>query len=476
MVSIRDFLSWAREEGRLTTITRPVDPYLEMARVVHALEGEPLLFVDPHRPDWRVATGVCARREHFAWALDTDAAGIVPRLVQALNHPATPPLVTGAPCQEVVHHTPDLDTLPILKHLPGDGGPYITAAVSIIRDPDYGRNASFHRLMQIGPHSFTARVVEGRGTDTAWRKAVGAGRELEVAVCLGVPIHVLLAAAMSPPKGVDELAIAQALAPTPLVRCMTVDLEVPSECEAVLEGRVTGQLAGEGPFIDLTETWDVVREQPIFEIDCITHRRDPIYHVLLPGGLEHRLLMGLPREPTIFQAVSDVADCRAVSITPGGMSWLHAVVQIAKHGPEDGRRAIEAAFRGHGSLKHVVVVDLDVDPFDPAAVEWAIATRFQADRDLTVLENQPSSSLDPSAKLLPGQKARSAKMGLDATIPWTDPAGRELGPAERDGFYKVRYGEIDLAAYLGTQPVPNPAPGLLDVPSAGSELGGHSAS
>ncbi len=446
-MSQREFLSWAQREGHLVTIDRPVDPYLEMARVIHALEGRPVLFTDPQRPGWRVVTGVCARREHFAWALGSPVPGIVPRLVEALNRPVEPPLAATAPCQEVVNRSPDLNTLPILRHLPGDGGPYITAGVAIIRDPDYGRNASFHRLMQVGPRSFTARLVEGRGTDTAWRKALAQGRDLEVAICLGAPIHVLLAAAMSPARGVDELAIAHALAPTPLVRCLTVDLEVPAGCEAVLEGRITGRLADEGPFIDLTETWDIVRQQPVVEIDCLTHRREPIYHALLPGGLEHKLLMGLPREPTIFQAVSEVADCRAVHITPGGMSWLHAVVQIAKHNPDDGRRAVEAAFHGHGSLKHVVVVDDDVDPFDPAAVEWAIATRFQADRDLLVFPDQPSSSLDPSARLVPGQKARSAKMGLDATIPWTDHSGHLLSQAERDGFHKVPYDSLDLSQY-----------------------------
>jgi UbiD family decarboxylase len=422
-----------------------------MARVIHALEGQSLLFTDPQRPGWQVATGLCARREHFAWALGTDVAGIVPRLVAALQHPVGPPLVAQAPCQQVVVPYPDLTTLPILEHLPGDGGPYITAGVAVVRDPDYGRNASFHRLMQVGPRTFTARIVEGRGTDTAWRKAQAEGRDLEVAICLGAPIHVLLAAAMSPVKGVDELALAQALAPTPLVRCHTVDLEVPAECEAVLEGRITGQLADEGPFIDLTETWDRVRQQPVIEIDRMTHRRDPIYHALLPGGAEHKLLMGLPREPTIFQAVSEVADCRGVSITLGGMSWLHAVVQIAKHGPDDGRRALEAAFRGHGSLKHAVVVDTDVDLYDPAAVEWAVAIRFQADRDLLVWTDQPSSSLDPSAKLVPGQKARSAKMGLDATIPWTDHEGRPLSQEERQGFGRVPYQEVDLAHYLGNE-------------------------
>jgi len=448
-MNLRDWLRWLEQDGRLTTIERPVDPHLEMARVAHALAERPLLFTVPRCRGWQVVVGLCARREHFAWALGADPSGVVPRLVQALREPVEPPLVDGAPCQQVVDRSPDLAALPILKHLPGDGGPYVTAGVSIVRDPDLGRNMSFHRLMQIGPRAFAARIVEGRGTDTALRKAWAEGRDLEIAICLGAPLHVLLAAAMSPPQGVDELAIAQALAPTPVTRCLTVDLEVPAECEVVLEGRLTRRLADEGPFIDLTETWDVVRQQPVVEIDCITHRRAPIYHALLPGGLEHKLLMGLPREPTIVQAVAGVADCRAVHITPGGMSWLHAVVQIAKRAPDDGRRAIEAAFRGHGSLKHVVVVDDDVDAYDPAAVEWAIATRFQADRDLIVFENQPSSSLDPSAQLLPGQKARTAKMGLDATIPWLDRAGRPLSQAEQDGFRKVAYEAVDVARYLG---------------------------
>jgi 2,5-furandicarboxylate decarboxylase 1 len=439
MNDVRAFLEWADETGQLVTVSQPVDPHLEMPRAIHALEGQPVLFTDPMRAGWQVVSGICARRESFAWALGIAVREVVPRLTQALERPVPPPLVEAAPCQEVIDHAPDLRRLPILKHLAGDGGPYVTAGVAVIRDPDTGRNCSFHRLMQNGPRSFTSRIVEGRGTDTAWRKAVAAGRELEMAICLGVPIHVLLAASMSPARGVDELAIANALAPTPLARCRTLDLEVPAACEAVLEGRLTGRLADEGPFIDLTETWDIVRPQPVLEIDCITHRRSPIYHALLPGGLEHRLLMGLPREPTLFYAVAEVADCRAVSITPGGMSWLHAVVQIAKRAADDGPRAIEAAFRGHGSLKHVVIVDEDVDPFDPAAVEWAIATRFQADQDLHVLPDQPSSSLDPSAKLVPGQKARSAKMGLDATIPWTDRTGRPLSQRERNGFRKVGY-------------------------------------
>lgn len=442
-------MQWTEEQGRLVRVEQPVDPHLEMAGILHALEGQVVLFTAPQRSGWQVISGVCAQRDHFAWALGCELSGIVPRLVEALDHPAKPPLVRDAPCQQVVDLSPNLDTLPILTHLAADGGPYVTAGVAIVRDPEHGPNASFHRLMQIGHRTFAARIVEGRGTDSAWRKAVDAGRDLEVAICLGVPIHVLLAAAMSPPKGVDEMTLARALAPTPLVRCQTVDLDVPAECEVVLEGRISAQLSAEGPFIDLTETWDIVRLQPRIEIECITHREAPVYHALLPGGLEHKLLMGLPREPTIYQAVSQVARCRTVHVTPGGMSWLHAVVQIEKTSAEDGQRVIEAAFRGHGSLKHVVVVDEDVDPFDPMAVEWAIATRFQADRDLVVLTDQPSSSLDPSARLEPGRKARSAKVGLDATIPWVGWNGRQLGQDERDGFRKVTYEEVDLSQYCG---------------------------
>jgi UbiD family decarboxylase len=255
---------------------------------------------------------------------------------------------------------------------------------------------------------------------------------------VGSPIQVLLAAAMSPTKGIDELSIANALAPTPLVRCQTIDLEVPAEAELILEGHITDSLADEGPFPDLTGTMDSVRQQPIIEIHHITHRRDPIFHALLPSGMEHKNLMGMPREPTIFTAVDDVCRCTGAYVTPGGMSWLHAVVQIEKRDNEDGRRAIHAAFQGHTSLKHVVVVDTDVNPYDIAKVEWAIATRFQADRDLVVLTDQPSSSLDPSASQVPGQKTRTAKMGLDATAP--------LGPA-RQGYECVSYRPVDPAQY-----------------------------
>jgi 2,5-furandicarboxylate decarboxylase 1 len=434
-MNVREFIEWARHRHTLAQVERAVDPHLELARVMFALDGRSVLFQKlVGYPDWQMLSGMCAQRETFAAALDCTVAGLTTRMAEALAHPQMPLALDKGPCQEVVEG-PDLTRLPIPRYHPEDGGPYVTAGVTVVKDPDLGRNISFHRLMLLDERRFTARIVEGRGTHTALKKV---GHDLPVAVVVGSPIQVLLAAAMSPTKGIDELSIANALAPTPLVRCQTVDLEVPAEAELILEGRITNSLADEGPFPDLTSTMDGVRQQPIIEIHHITHRRDPIFHALLPSGMEHKNLMGMPREPTIFTAVNEVCRCTGAYITPGGMSWLHAVVQIEKQDNEDGRRAIHAAFRGHTSLKHVVVVDTDVDLYDSAEVEWAIATRFQADRDLVVLIDQPSSSLDPSASQVPGQKAQTAKIGLDATAP--------LGPARR-GYERVSYRPVDPAQY-----------------------------
>lgn len=436
-VDLRSFISQADSGGYLITVDREVDPYLEMARLAAELDGRPVLFNCVRGSAYRVLAGACSDRRYFGLALDTPADRLIFRLADALAEPQPPPLFDEGPCQEVIDRSVDLASIPFLTHWPHDGGAYASAAVAFVNDPDTGPNASFHRLLRLDERRLAARLVERRGADTAWRKvALGdpprSAAGLPVAICIGLPLQVLLAASMSPAPGVDELTIAQALAPTPLVTCAN-GIRVPAQAEFVFEGRITRELVPEGPFVDLTGTYDFVRPQPVIEIDRITHRQDAVYQALLPGRLEHRLLMGMPREPTIYAEVNKVARCLNVHVTPGGASWLHAVVQIDKRTPEDGLRAIEAAYRGHGSLKHVVVVDGDVNIFDPNDVEWAIATRFQADRDLVVFEDQPSSSLDPSAKHMAGQKSRSAKMGLDATIHWDTPAG----PGEPEAYRRI---------------------------------------
>jgi 2,5-furandicarboxylate decarboxylase 1 len=192
----------------------------------------------------------------------------------------------------------------------------------------------------------------------------------------------------------------------------------------------------EGPFVDLTGTYDIIRKQPILEVTAITHRRDAIWQALLPGALEHKLLMGMPREPTIFNKVNEVVDCQDVNITPGGASWLHAVVQINKHSESDGKAAIQAAFAGHRSCKHVFIVDSDIDIYDPQQVEWALATRFQGDRDMVIKAPEQGSSLDPSAH---PDTNFTTKIGFDLTAP--------LGACSKT-YTRADFPQVDLERLL----------------------------
>ncbi len=433
---LREFLEKLEEEGKLVRIKKEVSHEYEIANVMYSLNEQPVLFEKVKGFTFPVFGGITSSRENIAEALGTTKEKLLMRLVEALRNPREPEIVDKAPCQEVVVKDPDLSKLPILYHLEGDGGRYVTASVCTIKDPDTGRNVSFHRLMEIDRNKFTARLIKKRQTRTTYDKVDG---DLEMAVCIGNSVPVMVAASLGPPPGVDEFSIANALDETPLVKCITKDLEVPAYSEIVLEGRLTKEVDREGPFVDLTETRDFERQEPVFVVDCITYRRDAMYQALIPGRMEHKILMGMPKEPTIYDEVSKVVDCKNVYITMGGGSWLHGVVQIHKKHPDDPKKAIEAAFNGHKSMKHVVIVDEDVDIYDPLAIEWAIATRFQGDKDLVIKPDQPGSSLDPSAKHEPGKKTLTTKVGVDATIP---------DNVDKSKYERVKYTTVDLDEYL----------------------------
>lgn len=408
----------------------------EMAGIIDALGEKPVFFERVKESNMPVVAGLVSSKELISRSLGIRKEQLLHSLSGAIDHSSPPSLADRGPCQEVIEQDVDLTKLPIMRYTEKDGGKYIASAVSIVKDPDFGRNMCFHRLMLLGPNKFAARIVEDRGTDTAMKKA---GGELDIAICIGNSTAVLLAAATSLPKGVDELGMANALEKTELVKCKTVDLEVPRDTEIVLEGRITKEKASEGPFLDLTGTLDKVRQQPIIEIKCITHREKPVYQTILAGRNEHKFLMGMPKEPTIFNEVNKVCHCRDVYVTPGGCSWLHAVVQITKQNADDGKKAVQVAFEGHKSLKHCVIVDDDIDIYNPHDVEWAIATRFQADKNAYVFPNQPGSSLDPSGDLTEGKKATTCKMGLDATIPF--------GKTDK-GFAREKYRKVNLNKFL----------------------------
>ncbi|MFH1234492.1 MAG: UbiD family decarboxylase domain-containing protein, partial [Candidatus Diapherotrites archaeon] len=264
------------------------------------------------------------------------------------------------------------------------------------------------------------------------------GGEIDVAVCVGLPANVLLAAATSPALGESELKIANSLEDMEVVKAKTVDVPVPVEAEFVLEGTLSmKKLEKEGPFLDLTGTYDFVREQPVFTVKKITHKKDAIWHALLPAGGEHRVLMGMPRGPTIFREANKVAKVLDVNVTYGGCSWLHAAIKIDKKGDEEPKNVIEAAFKGHASLKHAFVVDKDIDILNPNEIEWAMSTRFQANKKLHLYPAQKGSSLDPSAD----QTTRNTcKAGFDLTMP--------LDRDKKD-FEKVKYPKVELKDFLG---------------------------
>ena len=197
------------------------------------------------------------------------------------------------------------------------------------------------------------------------------------------------------------------------------------DAEVVLEGSIGPATADEGPFVDITGTYDPVRVQPVIELARMAIKQDPVYHGILPGGAEHKALMGAPYEPIIYRAVAGVTTVRNVVLTPGGCGYLHAVVQVRKATNGDGKNACMAAFAAHTSLKHVVVVDEDIDPCDMAEVEYAIATRVRGDTDLLVVSGVRGSSLDPS-RIGDGM---NVKIGIDATMD----LGRE------DEFVRARW-------------------------------------
>ena len=305
--------------------------------------------------------------------------------------------------------------LPSIKFYSKDGGRYITSSVVVAKTPELpSYNASVHRLMLVPGKGFAIRLVP-RHLYSIYRKNIGRDEDTEVAISIGVsPLH-LLAAATSPPYGYFEMNIYAFLAGrASYVRTPLYKLPVDPYSSIVIEGRITKEVVKEGPFADLLETYDRVRDQPLIEVDKIyVNKLSQLFHVILPGGKEHKILMGFPREAAIWDAVRKVVPfVKGVRLTEGGGDWLHAVISIKRNSDGDGKSAIMAAFAAHPSLKQVIVVDDDIDPENCKDVEWAIATRFQADKGLVIVNNARGSSLDPSSK-----DGLTTKIGIDATYP-----------------------------------------------------------
>lgn len=402
-MSFRGFIEQIRSEGKLTEITKPLSPVYEVSS--NAGKG-PQLYTNVNGS--KVVMNLLSSRELLAEALGVEPDKIIEHL-SSCPADGEIKLIKDSPLREVIEK-PDLYRLPILTHFEGDGAPYITAGV-VVSEYDGVMNASIHRLRVIGKDRLAVRLVEFRHTYNLHKKAAEKGEPLPIAIVIGIDPVTLFAISTRVPEG-KEYNYAAALCGEALeVVELENGIKVP-HAEIVLEGYIhPTELVDEGPFVDISGTYDLVRKQPVIYITKILHRRDPIYHALIPAGNEHNILMGIPYEPLIFKEVGRIADVKNVIMTPGGCFYFHAAVQIHKTNDDEPKKAIDAAFAAHKSLKHVVIVDDDINIFDPNDIEFAIATRVKGDEDIFIYPNVRGSTLDPRS-----ENGIGTKVGIDATM------------------------------------------------------------
>ena len=421
---LREFLNLLEREGELRHVTRPVSTRFEISagiRRMSDVNGPSLIFDNVMGHNMPVVGGIFAtrRRAMLAFGVDSHAAGNE-MFLHGLNNPIATVLVPAGTCQEVVlaDGDVDLDILPLPVYSELDGGAYITVGLAISNDPVTGaRNASVYRWMKVGKNrlSVMSHAFQGLGTQIA--RAEEQGVALDVAIANGVHPVLLYASQAKVPHGVDELGIAGGILdrPVEMVRCKTVDLEVPADSEIVIEGRILpGERVREGPFGEFTGFYGPAEMNPVFEVTAVTMRHDALYlagltgvpttdnHVLKVFAYESNLLENLRRA---FPEVSGVC-------FPdwGGVQYA-AVIAIKQRYKGQARHVILAALGDPSRPKWVIVVDDDIDVFNTEAVSWAITTRSQPAEDLIVVPRVAGGPLDPSAP----EKEVISVWGLDAT-------------------------------------------------------------
>lgn len=423
--TLRAWLDRLAATGRLAVARPGAALRFQLAAIANRLDGHQASFFP--RPDGHpvpVVSGLTSDRDWMAEAMGVAPAELLPRFQHAAANPLPWREVTDAPVQQVMHIEVDLQRLlPLPTHNEHDSGAYITAGLLISRNPRTGiQNVTIHRLQLNAPDRLGVLLLP-RHTLAYLQMAEEADEDLEIAIAIGVDPMTLLASQAIAPLDMDELEIAGALhgAPLPVVRCRSNRVRVPAEAEIVIEGRILRKAREEeGPFGEFPQYYGERAPRHVIQVDAVTHRRDAIFHTIVGGGLEHLLLGGIPREATLLahlqRSFPSVLD---VHLSKGGVCRYHLHVQMDKRSEGEPKNVILGAFGGHYDIKQVIVVDTDVNIHDPREVEWAVATRFQADRDLIVIADAQGSKLDPSTR-----DGLGAKMGIDATIPLDAPEMR----------------------------------------------------
>jgi UbiD family decarboxylase len=400
-------------------VSRPVDPVYEITALVAKLEKEGrrrpvLLFENVKGTSWPVLTNLHASRSRLAAAINAAPDRLLPTYLRAMEHPLPPRVVPTGPVKEVVKcgDAVDLVALPQIVHHERDAGPYVTAAISFAKDPTSETwNCAYNRLMVQGHDRTSIHLTLGKHLWEFAKIAEARGEPLPVAFAIGVHPAIALGALAIGSIDEDERAIMGALLgePLELVKCETSDVLVPAHAELILEGEILpGARVAEGPFGEFTGYSLGERQREIVRYTAITHRRDAMFQDITVAHLDHMLLSTIPMEANLYRAVRAMVPSVTAVRVPGPFTCF---VSIEQRLPGQAKNAIMAVLGADLYMKRVVVVDHDVDVFDDRQVNWAIATRCQPDRDITIITHARGSDLDPSTR----EDGYTAKWGVDAT-------------------------------------------------------------
>ncbi|GAA5195707.1 UbiD family decarboxylase [Rugosimonospora acidiphila] len=423
---MRDFVEGLAGSDELQIVDDPVD----LADVAEVFEGNPravwLRQVGPERAE--LVGGVVGSRARLARAFGVAPGALLPEVLRRLRN--APEIVEvgqdQAPVQQVVLTGADADLTALPVHLQHglDGAPYISASVDYVLDPKTGwTNVGMRRLMLRAPHTTGIDLVSPSDLRAIYEAAAGNGRPLPISFVVGSHPIDQVAATMRLP--VNELGLVASLrdAALPVVRCVTNDIRVPADAEWVLEGYLDerGHAESEGPYGEFLGYYGAVKRNPVFHLTAVTRRHDALFQTATIGGRHMRhtdtaVLSGLRTEVMVWRALETaVREPLAVCATPASGGMFNVRIALRQRVPGEARNAILAAFGCLANVKNVFVVDPDIDVFSGEQLDWALATRFQADRDLIVDSGLRALPLDPS--LAAGSRA-GAKAGFDLTWPF----------------------------------------------------------
>lgn len=424
---LREHLKLLKEKGLLAEITHQVDIKYECASKIYNVGRDSksaVLFNNiKNYKDWKIAGGIFSTPELTAIALGIDEKNLLSHYMESLKNPLQPEFTSEAPFTENIMSGKDVDLskLPILLHAEKDAGPYIFGGVQIAKNPDDNniRNISIHRMLYLDKDKLSLYALPYRELGRWILKAEERNEGLPVAVAIGVEPSVLIASQAKTSKEIDKFALAGALQQKPvrLTKCRTIDIEVPASSEIVIEGRtIPHERVLDGPCCEYSGCYGAPQKAPVFKVDAIMMRNSPVFHTCLTGFpiTENHNLSRTGIEALIWEEIKNLnVKITGINLTFGGTCRRHLVVSIEKRHDEEPRNIIYRLASSMLGIKQVVVVDNDIDIFNPLEVEWAICTRVQPHRDIIIMPPVVSIGLDPSA-IKPNT---SSVWGIDATMP-----------------------------------------------------------